>query len=113
MDKGSKTSIVIRCGKIFRQITIANLICIECNSYVCSLIMTDNDFSCVATLSSFEKKLRPWRFYRISRSVIVNMNHIAAIRSTKNNRHCVVMTNGKEFNIAFRRWNQLKMAFLE
>lgn len=112
MDKNDNPTIIIKSGKTIRQIEIKELIYIECDCYVCALVLSDgSQICCTKSLQYFEEILQPWRFERISRDVIVSLKHVAAIKSRNGNRKTVIMKNGKEFDIAFRRWKQFKDAF--
>lgn len=112
MDKNDTPTIIIKSGKTIRQIEIKNLLYIECDSYVCTLSMTDGSKTdCTYSLTYFEEKLSPWRFERISRNVIVSLRDVVAIKSKIGNRKTVMMKDGREFDIAFRKWKRFKDTF--
>ena len=48
-----------------------------------------------ATLKEIETELKKLHFLKISRSVIVNLNHVASVDKKTNN--CVLICDGKEF----------------
>lgn len=112
VERKDTFTIIIKSGKTIRQIEITDLLYIECDSYVCTLTMVDGSKAdCTYSLSYFEVKLSSWRFERISRDAIVSLKHVTAIKSKSNNRKTVIMKNGKELDIAFRRWKHFKAAF--
>ena len=112
MERSDKPTIIIKSGKTIRQIEITDLLYIECDSYVCTLVLSDGtQINCTKSLQYFEETLSPWRFERISRDAIVSLKHVMAIKSKNNNRKTVIMKDGKELDIAFRRWKQFKDAF--
>jgi two-component system LytT family response regulator len=47
-------------------------------------------------LSTLEARLDPERFFRIHRSHVVNMDHVAAIRPCDDRRFLVVLDDGTE-----------------
>ena len=114
MDKNDNPTIIIKSGKTIRRIELADLYYIECDCYVCTLSMSDGSkIHCTYSLTYFEEKLPQQRFYRISRDVIVNLNHVTAIKSKPGNKKTTVMIDGNEFDIAFRRWKLFKMIFFK
>lgn len=113
MDRDDTPTIIIKNGKTIHQIEIRDLLYIECDSYVCTLSMIDGSRTdCINSLSYFEAKLSKWRFERISRDTIVSLIHVAAVKCKKSNRKTVIMKDGREFDIAFRRWKHFKKVFI-
>jgi DNA-binding LytR/AlgR family response regulator len=112
MDKNNAPTIIIKSGKTIRQIEIKDLLYIECDCYVSTFSMADGSkIDCTYSLAYFEEKLSPWRFERISRNVIVSLRDVVAIKSKIGNRKTVIMKDGREFDIAFRKWKRFKVAF--
>lgn len=113
METAKPKTIQIKDGKVTHRINLKNLIQVHCESYVCTFtILNGHQYSCSKPLSYFADLLQPFRFVRISRNTLINIDHISAIKSGNKNRKMVIMANGEELEIAFRRWKELREALI-
>ena len=102
-------TILVRDGNLTRCINIKDLIHVQCEGYLCTFTTQGGvQLSHSKSLSFYTKLLQPYHFTRISRSTLINVEHVSAIKSGIKNRKSVLMSNGDEFPIAFRRWKELK-----
>ncbi len=63
------------------------------------------------TLNSFEKKLRPDKFLRIHRSIVVNVDRIRELQPCNKSEYIVVLRDGKELPLG-RSYRQSAESFL-
>ena len=106
---GSK--LVVRSGRKIHFIEIEKISYIEaCNYY--ALIHADGKTYIVRqTLFDFENKLERNDFYRIHRSIIINLNIFRCIER-ENNKLLVRTTIGKEFTISRNRQKEIRNRIL-
>ena len=67
----------------------------------------ESSFLLCKTLKYVELSLRKFDFYRVSRGILINQNHVLKIDSGTTS--WVMMSNGERFPVAFRR----RQEFLE
>jgi two-component system, LytTR family, response regulator len=60
------------------------------------------------TLAVVAAKLPPGRFVRISRSTLVNVEHIQGLQRMLFNEHEVLLRNGKRLNLSRAYWENLR-----
>jgi two-component system LytT family response regulator len=59
-------------------------------------------------ISVLAKKLQPYGFMRIHRSVLINSAYVEAMKPLVNGEYSVCMKNGAEFNVARTYRSQVK-----
>ncbi|HLR35001.1 MAG TPA: LytTR family DNA-binding domain-containing protein [Tissierellales bacterium] len=77
-------------GKII-LIEIDSIIYIESQNKNCIIHTKDNKYIDNIPLKSFEDKLKPYGFFRIQRSYLINTRYIKEIYPWFNNTHCIRM----------------------
>jgi DNA-binding LytR/AlgR family response regulator len=93
----------------FKLVDYGDVVCIEVEERMTNIFTSDGKMYAVnATLESFEKKLPPDQFIRISRSCIVNLHCIQEIVLWFSNRYKVILTTKKEVISSRERSKALK-----
>ena len=91
-----------------------DIICIQCESYVCDVTLVNDTVIPVAKpLCYYEGILPEASFVRISRSHIINVKHIVEIRTIDVRKRTCHLSNGEELIISYRRWPDLKRRILK
>ncbi len=80
------------------------------DNYV-SIVTAKDTYLLLQNLSDLEKRLDPKRFFRIHRSVIVNVDKIRSIQTWKKDATEVVLLNGKNLPLSRRRTQEFKERF--
>ena len=80
-------------------------------NYSCFYLKNNKKIISSKTLTSFEDKLKNNHFYRIHRSVMINLNHIQNIKHDKQKGYVVVMNDNTEIEIARRKRKEFLQLF--
>ena len=106
---GNFNKIPIPAADRFKLVDYADVVCIEVEERMTNIFTSDGKmYSVNSTLESYEKKLPPEQFIRISRSCIVNLHCIQEIVLWFSNRYKVILTNKKEVISSRERSKALK-----
>ena len=62
------------------------------------------------TMQHLESRLDPERFVRVSRSHIVNLDWVVALRTEAPSKRYVSLTGGHDLAVSPSRWQSLKIA---
>lgn len=87
---------------------------VECVNFFCLLFLEDGkrlESSC--SLLLMEKKLFRHKFSKIGRSYLVNLDHVMMLKRYNSRKWSVVMDNGLELPIAYRRLVRFKKEYLQ
>ncbi len=108
--EGEKPDILIlRSGKTTKYFSSSEVAYIVCDCAICDLYYIDGTkFTCMKSLAYFESLLPNSLFCRINHNIIVNLNQISEIISTKGRKHDVRMKNGSVLTVSYRKWTCLK-----
>ena len=91
--KGLSRFIIKQSGE-YHLIRTKNIIWIEADGNYSRIITADKKFMIRHTLSSFDEQLNGNRFYRISRSQIVNLDYVVKIKDHIYGNYMVELQNG-------------------
>ncbi|HUM51101.1 MAG TPA: LytTR family DNA-binding domain-containing protein [Chitinophagales bacterium] len=80
-------------------------------NYSCFHLNNNKKIISSKTLTSFEDKLQENHFYRIHRSVMINLNYIQNIKHDKQKGYVVVMNDNTELEIARRKRKEFLQLF--
>lgn len=80
-------------------------------NYSCFYLNNNKKIISSKTLTSFEDKLKLNHFYRVHRSVMINLNHIQNIKHDKQKGYVVVMNDNIEIEIARRKRKEFLQLF--
>lgn len=100
-------TILIKTSKRITQISIENIVYIECDSYLLSYYLNEGNKAITSTdsLKKIEEKLLGYNFLRINRNQLINMRYF---RSYEIKNKIITLLCGKTLNISRRRLNDLK-----
>ena len=118
MEKTDNTNgtLVLKTRKGIFRIDTDNILYVESEDFYCILHLTDGK-SCDYNqrLRYFEQQLQDKGFVPISRSLLVNMNHVACLRHLNDKKWCAVLKDSAstltELPIAYRRCAAVKAAY--
>ncbi len=111
METQKPKTIIIKNGKIIHRVGIRDLLYIQCVDYLSTFFIEGGiQYSCSKSLSYYTDLLGPYQFIRINRNILVNIDHVAAIKRGENNRKIAIMSDSSEHEVAFRRWKNFKNA---
>jgi two-component system, LytTR family, response regulator len=98
-------------GRRIRYLKVETIAWIEAESQYVRLRVKDKSFLVrepTMTLRRLESRLDPERFVRISRSHIVNLEWVVALRTETPSRRYVSLLGGHELAVSPSRWERLK-----
>lgn len=109
IEGANLNKIPIPAGDRFILVDFKDIICIEVEDRSTNIFTADGrSYPVNQTLESFEKKLPPEMFIRVSRSCIVNLNAIKELALWFSNRYKVILINKKEVISSRERSKALK-----
>lgn len=76
---------------------------IEADAYRVRVHWGENPITLRGNLGSFEKRLDPNEFFRISRSAIVNVAHVRRVKTLFHDQALAVLSDGTELNVSRSR----------
>jgi hypothetical protein len=100
-------------GRRIRYLKVETIVWIEAESQYVRLHLKDKSFLVrepTMTMRRLESRLDPERFVRISRSYIVNLDWVVALRMEAPSRRTVSLLGGRELAVSPNRWERLKRA---
>lgn len=113
MEEKQRMTFKVHGMRQHHQIYFDNVSHIVCEGTVCTVYrITGESVNFTKSLSSFEKLLRGYPFFRIHHHTIVNMKQIAKVKCDGNQR-VAVLRDDTELNISVRKWKPFKLAFYE
>ncbi len=86
-------------------INIQDIEYIYCEDYICSVFYLDKKISVAKQLCEFETEFEGLGFFRINRTVLVNLYHIAEFDLTKKE---IILTYGNVFPVSRRKMSDIK-----
>jgi DNA-binding LytR/AlgR family response regulator len=105
---GGMTKIPIPTADRYKLVGFDEVMCIEVEDRLTYIHTLSKSYPINMTLETFEKKLPPEQFLRISRSCIVNVEAMQDIVLWFGNRYKIVLSNGKEVISSRERSKSLK-----
>lgn len=105
---------IIKTNKGFVKVPFEKIMYVECVNFFCLLFLEDGkrlESSC--SLLLMEKKLFRHKFSKIGRSCLVNLDHVMMLKRYNSRKWSVVMDNGLELPIAYRRLVRFKKEYLQ
>jgi two-component system, LytTR family, response regulator len=100
-------------GRRIRYVRVEAIVWIEAESQYVKLHGKEESFLVrepAMTMQRLERRLDPERFVRISRSYIVNLERVVALRMDPPSRRYVLLPGGRELAVSQDRWLALKRA---
>jgi DNA-binding LytR/AlgR family response regulator len=100
-------------GRRVRYLQVEAIAWIEAESQYVRLHTRDKSFlvrSPAMTISRLASRLDPERFVRVSRSHIVNLDWVVALRTDAPSKRYAVLTGGHEIAVSQAHWERLKEA---
>lgn len=100
-------------GRRIRYLKVETILWIEAESQYVRLHLKDKSFLVrepTMTLRRLESRLDPERFVRVSRSHIVNLDWVVALRTEAPSKRYVSLPGGHELAVSPSRWQRLKKA---
>lgn len=109
----SKDILILKSSKKIKRVVIADIAYIICNCSICDLHFADGtDFTCSKPLHYFEEMLPSDSFFRINHHTIVCLNQISEV-ITENATHTVMLNDGTNFSISYRKWSAFRDFYLK
>ncbi len=84
----------IKAGSRYLVVKIVDIVWIESAANYVVLHTPNGNYVLRRTLSSLSAELESWRFFRINRSAIVNLENIREVQHVANNEYIVHLTDG-------------------
>ncbi len=111
MPAEKKNCFVVRDANRHHRFLCDNISYINCDGYVCTLHrIVGQSVNVSKSMNSFETMLAGMHFFRISRDIIVNLNHISLVEC-KGRKRTLVLKCGERLSIADRRWAGFKAKY--
>ena len=98
-------------GRRIRYIKVETIVWIEAESQYVRLHLKDKSFLVrepTMTMRRLESRLDPERFVRVSRSHIVNLDWVVALRTEAPSKRYALLIGGRELAVSPSRWERLK-----
>lgn len=111
IDKAPK--LVVKTRKGLTRVSVAKILYVECIGFYCILVLEDGkrwDYSC--SLMQMEEKLQNFRFSKIGRNHLVNLDYVSMVKRYNSRKWSVMMADQTELPIAYRRLVEFKKAYL-
>lgn len=91
---------IIKQSGEYHLIRTENIICIEADGNYSRIITQDKKFMVRYTLTGFARQLNSERFYRISRSQIVNLDYVVKIKDHIYGNYIIELSNGMSLKMS-------------
>lgn len=111
IDKAPK--LVVKTRKGLTKVSVTKILYVECIGFYCILVLEDGkrwDYSC--SLMQMEEKLQNFRFSKIGRNHLVNLDYVSMVKRYNSRKWSVMMADQTELPIAYRRLVEFKKAYL-
>ncbi len=105
---GGVSHITIRAGDTSRVVAVQDIVRISSVDGFCYLFTADEKLMSERYLNFFEEKLAKDRFYRTSRTDIVNLDCIKVIQKEYHGMHSIMLKNGARVDLSRRRARGLR-----
>lgn len=104
--------LVLNLGKRIIKLSVADLLYVVCEDYICTLTIKDGrNYQVSATLHSLYELLNQAGFDYAKREVLVNMHCVQELQRVSQQKWRAVMCDGTVFDIAARRQKAFKDYF--
>lgn len=91
-------------------VAVSDIQLFEANDNYVSIYSNDNQQQLIRqTLNTLEKQLDPATFQRIHRKYIVNLNHVASLKSDYNGGYIIYLADGKSIKMSKSYKDKLKL----
>jgi two-component system LytT family response regulator len=101
------TRFVAQRGRTYRVIPARDVVCFLSEDGLTKLQTAAEHYWVPPTLNELEERVDPRRFFRISRSAIVNLDAVQEIVPGSDGRGEVVLKNGSRLEVSRRRYREL------
>lgn len=108
------TTMIVKTKKGLTKITMEKILYVECVNFYCILVLEDGrrlDYPC--SLRQMEEHLQQFRFSKISRNHLVNLDYVSMVKRYNSRKWSVLMADQTEFPISYRRLVRFKKVFLD
>ncbi|WMI81307.1 LytR/AlgR family response regulator transcription factor [Anaerotignum sp. MB30-C6] len=106
-EKAAISKISINCDKKMILVDIADIVYIETGNRSCIVHTKTKSYTTASSMNSFEERLKDNGFFRIHKSILINLEYVIEIYPWFNNTTCVKM-QGYEKEILTVGRNQIK-----
>jgi len=101
-------SIFIKTENHVKQVHIANVCYIRCDSYLSTVCLNDGSFiTCSKLLKEFEEILADFYFIRINHNTLVNFKYFDGIFQ-EGKKRTILLVDGSKFQVSRRKWYKVK-----
>ncbi len=90
-----KKRISIKNNGVISLTDISDILWIKSDGNYINLITKDKKFLYRSTLSGFLRKLDNSKFFRVHKSIVINIEHVSHVEESENNDYKVIMKNGE------------------
>jgi two-component system LytT family response regulator len=101
------TRFVAQRGRTYRVVPARDVLCFLSEDGLTKLQTASEHYWIPPTLNDLEARVDPRRFFRVSRSAIVNLDAVAEIVPAGEGRGDVVLKNGARLEVSRRRFREL------
>ena len=99
----SWTEVMVRVGMRDVLVRLADVLWIEAETYYARLHVRERSYLLRERMHVLEANLDSWRFARVHRSAIVNMEYVAEVKHD-GGEHMVVLSNGRQIRTSRHGW---------